>query len=128
MSIDNLVILINSVKIFNTEASKRITVIVIKWNIAILYPKDAGGLENSADPDQTAPKRTSLIWYCTVSSALSRLSSAYNFMPYEFFIIKSAKFEWIIVFCPHIPSLTMARQLVIKSNSLARNRQCFKIV
>ena len=33
-------------------------------------PKDADGMANSADPDQTAP-RSSLIWVCTVCPDLS---------------------------------------------------------
>ena len=35
-----------------------------------MYPKDADGIANSVDPDQTAPFRSSLIWVCTVSSDL----------------------------------------------------------
>ena len=30
-----------------------------------MHPKDAEGIANSVDPDQTAP-RSSLIWVCTV--------------------------------------------------------------
>ena len=35
-----------------------------------MNPKDAEGMANSADPDQTAPFRGSLIWVCTVCSDL----------------------------------------------------------
>ena len=31
-----------------------------------MHPKDAEGIANSVDPDQTAPSRSSLIWVCTV--------------------------------------------------------------
>ena len=34
-----------------------------------MHPKDAEGIANSVDPDQTA--RSSLIWVCTVNSDLS---------------------------------------------------------
>ena len=33
-----------------------------------MHPKDAAGIENSVDPDQSAP---SLIWVCTVCPDLS---------------------------------------------------------
>ena len=35
-----------------------------------MHPKDANGMETSADPDQTAPLGSSLIWACTVCSDL----------------------------------------------------------
>ena len=42
-----------------------------KWRYhRIMHRKDAGGIENSVDPDQTAP-RSSLIWVCTFCPSLS---------------------------------------------------------
>ena len=35
-----------------------------------MHPKDAEGIANSVDPDQTAP-RSSLIWVCTICPDLS---------------------------------------------------------
>ena len=31
-------------------------------NLRVFYQKDANGIANSEDPDQTAPSRSSLIW------------------------------------------------------------------
>ena len=36
-----------------------------------MSPNDADGMANSADPDQTAPRRSSLIWVCTVFPGMS---------------------------------------------------------
>ena len=36
-----------------------------------MHPKEADGMANSVDPDQTAPFRSSLIWVCTVCLDLS---------------------------------------------------------
>ena len=37
-----------------------------------MHPKDAEGIANSVDPDQTAPDQTApLIWVCTVCPDLS---------------------------------------------------------
>ena len=33
---------------------------------AVMHPKDTDEMANSGDPDQTAPKRSSLIWVSTV--------------------------------------------------------------
>ena len=35
-------------------------------NHGVFCQKDANGIANSVDPDQTAPTRSSLIWVCTV--------------------------------------------------------------
>ena len=35
-------------------------------NIALMHPKDADGMANSVDPDQTASSGSSLILVCTV--------------------------------------------------------------
>ena len=35
-------------------------------NNGVFRQKDANGIANSVDPDQTAPTRSSLIWVCTV--------------------------------------------------------------
>ena len=44
------------------------------WTVWLYHrrmsPNDAGGMANSVDPDQTAP-RSSLIWVCTVCPAIS---------------------------------------------------------
>ena len=46
---------------------KRLT----RWRfLRVMHPKDAGGIANSVDPDQTAP-RSSLIWVFTVCPDLS---------------------------------------------------------
>ena len=44
----------------------------------VMHPKDAAGIANSVDPDQTAPQeqsdlglKSSLIWVCTVCPSLS---------------------------------------------------------
>ena len=42
-----------------------------RWRFRrVMHPKDAEGIANSVDPDQTAP-RSSLIWVCTVCPDLS---------------------------------------------------------
>ena len=43
---------------------------MVRFYSAVTRPKDADGMANSVDPDQTAP-RSSLIWICTVCSDLS---------------------------------------------------------
>ena len=35
-----------------------------------MHPKDADGMADSVDPDQTAPLRSNPIWVCTVCSDL----------------------------------------------------------
>ena len=37
-----------------------------------MHPYGAEGMANSVDPDQTAPKRSSLIWVYTVQTCLSQ--------------------------------------------------------
>ena len=39
--------------------------------LRVMHPKDAEGIANSIDPDQTAP-RSSLIWVCIVCPVLSK--------------------------------------------------------
>ena len=52
-----------------------------------MHPKDAEGIANSVDPDQTAPYE-SLIWVCTVCPDLSvrklrNITVRYVHTPYE---------------------------------------------
>ena len=43
-----------------------------KPNLRVYHQKDASGIANSVDPDQTAPREEqSLIWVCTVCPDLS---------------------------------------------------------
>ena len=37
----------------------------------VFLRKDANGIANSVDPDQTSPRRSSLNWVCTVCPDLS---------------------------------------------------------
>ena len=57
-----------TVKILDLGTTKTITVIVRnnrKCNVGEMRLKDADRLENSVDPDQAAPCRSSLIWAFT---------------------------------------------------------------
>ena len=42
-----------------------------RQSFRVFCQKDAAGIANSEDPDQTAPFRSSLIWVCTVCPDLS---------------------------------------------------------
>ena len=57
------------------EKAKIITVTVFKSELffpsTVVLPKDADGMANCVDSDQTAPFRSSLIWVCTVCSVLA---------------------------------------------------------
>ena len=62
-----------TVKILDIGTTKTITVIVRnnrKCNVGEMRLKDTDRMENSVDPDQTAPFRSSLIWAGTVGSDL----------------------------------------------------------
>ena len=62
----------NTVKLLKIRTPENFAVIPLKFekdgfNIRVMHPKDADGIANSVDPDQTAP----LIWVCTVCPDLS---------------------------------------------------------
>ena len=67
----------NMVKFLNLQMPENFAVIYLKFktkkpNLRVYHQKDASGIANSVDPDQTAPREEqSLIWVFTVCPDLS---------------------------------------------------------
>ena len=56
-------------------------------NIALMHPKDADGMANSVDPDQTASSEA--VWSWSALFAETYLSQYIEFVQYQFFIFTS---------------------------------------
>ena len=82
-------IIVPTIKILKFGTPQTIAIIVLKiekvWcNIALMHPKDADGMANSVDPDQTASSEA--VWSWSALFAETYLSQYIEFVRYLDFI------------------------------------------